>query len=100
MAASANGGQGPQDREALAQEEALVQEEEKAAVSRTDTWLKRGRFRLGSTTLSWCIALMFLCVLLALWQPGNQLVKSGFDGFRLIVMTILGYVFGTNSKGQ
>ena len=74
--------------------------EEKAAASRTESWLKRGKFRLGSTTLSWCIALMFLCVLLALWQPGNELVKSGFDGFRLIVMTILGYVFGAGAKEQ
>lgn len=82
------------------QEGALRKAEEKAAASRTESWLKRGKFRLGSTTLSWCIALMFLCVLLALWQPGNELVKSGFDGFRLIVMTILGYVFGAGAKEQ
>lgn len=90
-----------QETETPAQQEgALLEAEEKAAATRTDSWLKRGKFRLGSTTLSWCIALMFLCVLLALWQPENELVKSGFDSFRLIVMTILGYVFGASPKGQ
>lgn len=84
--------------EAAQGEACLEQEEQKAAG--TENWLKRGRFRLGSTTLSWCIALMFACVLLALWQPENELVINGFDGFRLIVMTILGYIFGSNTTAK
>lgn len=55
------------------------------------------KFSLGSTTLGWCIFLMFLCILLSLWAPDNELIKSGFEAFKLIVMTILGYIFGSNS---
>ena len=28
----------------------------------------------------------------------NELIKSGFEAFKLIVMTILGYMFGSNSS--
>lgn len=55
------------------------------------------KFSLGSTTLGWCIFLMFLCVVISLWKPENELVKSGFEAFKLIVMTILGYIFGSNT---
>ena len=56
------------------------------------------KFSLGSTTLGWCISLMFLCVVLSIWQPDNELIKSGFEAFKLIVMTILGYIFGSNTS--
>ena len=55
------------------------------------------KFSLGSSTLGWCIFLMVLCIILSLWKPDNELVKSGFEAFKLIVMTILGYIFGSNS---
>lgn len=55
------------------------------------------KFGLGSATLGWCIFLMFLCIILSLWFPENELVKSGFEAFKLIVMTILGYIFGSNN---
>lgn len=56
------------------------------------------RFTLGSATLGWCIFLMFLCIILSLWKPDNELLKSGFEAFKLIVMTILGFMFGSQQK--
>lgn len=56
------------------------------------------RFALGQNILGWCIALMFFCVILGCINPDNNIVSAGFDAFRLIVMTILGYIFGSNSK--
>ena len=55
------------------------------------------KFTLGSSTLGWCIFLMMLCVIISLWHPDNELVKNGFEAFKLIVMTILGYIFGSNN---
>lgn len=55
------------------------------------------KFSLGSTTLGWCILLMFMCIVLSIWNPDNELIKNGFEAFKLIVMTILGYIFGSNS---
>lgn len=56
------------------------------------------KFTLGSSTLGWCILLMFLCIVLSIWNPDNELLKSGFEAFKLIVMTILGYIFGSNNS--
>lgn len=56
------------------------------------------KFQLGSATLGWCIFLMMVCVFLSIWKPGNELIKSGFEAFKLIVMTILGYMFGSNNS--
>lgn len=70
--------------------------EEKPAESSIDF----RKFSLGSTALGWCIFLMFLCIILSIWQPDNELVKSGFEAFKLIVMTILGYIFGSNSANK
>lgn len=56
------------------------------------------KFQLGSATLGWCIFLMMVCVFLSIWKPDNELVKNGFEAFKLIVMTILGYMFGSNSS--
>lgn len=55
------------------------------------------KFSLGSATLGWCIFLMFLCIVLSIWNPDNELIKNGFEAFKLIVMTILGYIFGSNT---
>ncbi len=58
------------------------------------------KFALGSSMLGWCIFLMFVCILLSFWNPDNELLKNGFEAFKLIVMTILGYIFGSNSTKQ
>lgn len=55
------------------------------------------KFNLGSATLGWCIFLMMLCIFISLWKPDNELVNNGFEAFKLIVMTILGYIFGSNN---
>lgn len=55
------------------------------------------KFHLGSATLGWCIFLMMVCIVLSIWNPDNELIQSGFEAFKLIVMTILGYMFGSNS---
>lgn len=59
--------------------------------------MDRAKFSLGSNMLGWCIVLMFACVLLSLWKPNYELVNSAFEAFKLIVMTILGYIFGSNT---
>lgn len=56
------------------------------------------KFKLGSSTLGWCLFLMLFCILLSLWKPDNELVKNGFEAFKLIVMTVLGYIFGSNDS--
>lgn len=53
-------------------------------------------FALGSSMLGWCLFLMLICIVLSLWYPDNELIKNGFEAFKLIVMTILGYIFGSN----
>mgnify|MGYP007062354241 CR=1 FL=1 len=64
-------------------------------------WEESRKFALGSSMLGWCLFLMLLCILLSLWKPNNELIKNGFEAFKLIVMTILGYIFGsTNSKNK
>jgi hypothetical protein len=61
-------------------------------------WDESRKFALGSSMLGWCLFLMLICILLSLWKPDNELVKSGFEAFKLIVMTILGYLFGSNNS--
>lgn len=56
------------------------------------------RFSLGSATLGWCLFLMSMCVIISLWNPDNALVNNAFEAFKLIVMTVLGYIFGSNAK--
>ncbi len=60
-------------------------------------WADSRKFALGSSMLGWCLFLMLVCILLSLWRPDSELVKSGFEAFKLIVMTILGYIFGSNN---
>jgi len=55
------------------------------------------KFTLGSAALGWCIFLMFVCIVLSIWDPGNELIENGFEAFRVIVMTMLGYIFGSNN---
>lgn len=55
------------------------------------------RFSLGSATLGWCIFLMMVCIFISLWKPDNELVNNGFEAFKLIVMAILGYIFGSDN---
>lgn len=63
-----------------------------------DNPLDLRKFSLGFATLGWCIFLMVVCIILSIRWPDNELVKSGFEAFKLIVMTILGYIFGSNSS--
>lgn len=56
------------------------------------------RFSLGSSTLSWCIFLMLACIVMSIFCPDNELIKNGFEAFKLIVTTILGYIFGSNNS--
>lgn len=58
------------------------------------------RFRLGSNMLAWCLILMFVCIILSFWKPDNALLNNGFEAYKLIVMTILGYIFGSNSHSS
>lgn len=62
-----------------------------------ESWIEKQKFTLGSTTLGWCIFLMFVCILLSFMNPDSELVQSGFEAFKMIVMTILGYIFGSNT---
>ncbi|MCI9009271.1 MAG: hypothetical protein HFI13_14385 [Lachnospiraceae bacterium] len=66
----------------------------------TEGSMELKKFALGTSMLGWCIFLMLLCILISLWKPDNELVQSGFEAFKLIVMTILGYIFGSNSKNS
>lgn len=38
-----------------------------------------------------------VCIFISLWKPDNELVNNGFEAFKLIVMTILGYIFGSDN---
>lgn len=91
-------------QEILSEEEALPpwnKDDEDPAlpkVKRPNIPMETKKFQLGSATLGWCIFLMMACVGLSIWKPDNELIKSGFEAFKLIVMTILGYMFGSNSS--
>lgn len=69
-------------------------------VQKAESPLSQRRFRLGSSLLGWCIFLMMACIALSIWKPGHELIQNGFEAFKLIVMTILGYMFGSNAKGE
>lgn len=56
------------------------------------------KFSLGSATLGWCIFLMFSTMIISIWNPDNELVKNAFEAFKLIVMTVLGYIFGSKAS--
>lgn len=74
------------------QTEDLSQEED---IDSKFNWKK---LSIGSSALGWCIALMFFCVIISLFKTDNELVKDAFEAFKLIVLTVLGYIFGTNAK--
>ena len=48
--------------------------------------------------LGWCLFLMSLCIVLSFWFAENELLENGYEAFKLIVMTGLGYIFGSNSN--
>lgn len=58
------------------------------------------KFNLGSNILGWCIALMFICVLLSLRWPDKGLLNNAFEAFKLIITTILGYLFGSQNSNN
>lgn len=100
---------GPSEKEPceITAEEELQPEQHDLAVTSPDKLamskdikdrLEWGRFSIGSKTLGWCIFLMVLCIFLSLLKPDNELIKNGFEAFKLIVMTLLGYMFGSKSS--
>lgn len=58
------------------------------------------QFKLGSNLLYVCTGLMAGCVLLSLFSLESEMLDKGFDAFRLIIMTVLGYVFGAGKAGK
>ncbi len=58
------------------------------------------KFAVGSAALGWSMALMIICIILSIWQPNNELLKNGFEAFKLIAMTILGYIFGSSVQSN
>ena len=100
-------GQSEKEPQTIAAEEELQPEQLKEIAAPPDDLSKSknikeriewGKFSIGSKTLGWCIFLMVGCIGLSIWQPDNELVESGFEAFKLIVMTLLGYMFGSNNS--
>ena len=57
--------------------------------------MNRDFFMLGGY-----LFLMFLCIVLSFRFSENELLENGFEVLKLIVMTILGYIFGSNSNKE
>lgn len=64
----------------------------------TQTSMEDKKFSLGSNILGWCLGIMLVLVFLSMFQNDNALINNAFEAFKLIVMTILGYIFGSNTK--
>lgn len=77
---------------------ASVQPEDLSQVLDIEKKFSWKKLSIGSSALGWSIFLMFLCVVLSIWKPDNSLIKDAFDAFRLIALTVLGYIFGSNSR--
>lgn len=56
------------------------------------------KLNVGSTTLYACIGIMFICILLSLCHPENTFIETAFDAFKMIAVSVLGYIFGSNAK--
>lgn len=56
------------------------------------------RLNVGSTTLYSCIGIMTGCILLSLCHPDNTFIETAFDAFKMIAVSVLGYIFGSNAK--
>lgn len=65
--------------------------------------LTKFRFETGRTVLYVAMAVMAVMVLLDLMEAHrlettSDLIESAFEAFKLITMTVLGYIFGSNSS--
>lgn len=66
----------------------------------TPEFLDLKKLNIGSATLGWCLFLMVLCIGLSIWKPENELIQDGFEAFKLIALTVLGYIFGSNVRNS
>lgn len=74
------------------------------SLDKTDD-LTKFRFETGRTVLYVSMAVMAVMVLLDLLEAyrletTSDLIKSAFEAFKLITMTVLGYIFGSNSSKE
>ena len=42
--------------------------------------------------------LMLFCVVLSMISPENDLIRDAFEAFKLIALTVMGFIFGSNAK--
>lgn len=67
--------------------------------------LTKFRFETGRTVLYIAMFAMAVMVGLDLWsthflKSTSDLIESAFEAFKLITMTVLGYIFGSNSSKE
>lgn len=65
--------------------------------------ITRFRFQTGKKVLYISMIAMGIAVLLdlvsSIWfKTGSEMLKNAFEAFKLITMTVLGYIFGSNTK--
>ena len=68
-----------------------------------DKEITRFRFRTGKKVLYIAMGAMGIAVVLDLFAAyvlhiESEMVKNAFEAFKLITMTVLGYIFGSNTK--
>lgn len=63
-----------------------------------DTKLNWKKLSIGSSAFGWCIFLMLVCVILSMISSENDLIRDAFEAFKLIALTVMGYIFGSNVK--
>lgn len=56
------------------------------------------KLSIGSSALGWCMFLMLFCVVLSMISPENDLIRDAFEAFKLIALTVMGFIFGSNVK--
>lgn len=70
----------------------------------TDAFSRRlteKRHNLGAHIVYTCLALMALCIVAAIIFPNRgDAAEKSFDAFRLIAMTVLGYIFGSSGNNR
>lgn len=67
-----------------------------------DDQIAKFKYLTGKTVLFVSMGAMGLAViisiLLSVWDIENSLVENAFEVFKLIAMTVLGYIFGSKNK--
>ena len=56
------------------------------------------KLSIGTSALGWCMFLMLFCVVLSMISPENDLIRDAFEAFKLIALTVMGFIFGSNVK--